>query len=177
MSAVLHPLLLAPPTVGPERAAPRTDGPPEETWILERCAREIALEAGPGARVVELGGPSSRGAVLLQAAIDARPPEPDRAAPRRRRLVFVPGARTDVMTEAQLAATLRRVRELSPDDTLLVVGAPTPRCDSLARFTRLASAASWANRQLWSDGRGRFAVHVLARSAALSEEDAHVIET
>jgi len=115
--------------------------------------------------------------VLLQAAIDARPREPDRAAPRRRRLVFMPGARTDAMTEAQLAAMLRRVRELSPDDTLLVVGTPSPRCDSLARFTRLASAGSWAHRQLWSDGRGRFAVHVLARSAALSEEDAHVIET
>lgn len=177
MSAVLDPLFLAPPTVVPERAAAATDGVPEEAWILERCAGEIALEAGPGARVVELGGRSSRGAVLLQAAIDALPAGADRSAPRRRRLVFVPGARTGAMSEAQLAATLRRVRELSPDDTLLVVGAASPHRDSLARFTRLASAVSWMHRQLWSDGHARFAVHVLVRRAAVSEEDAHVIET
>jgi hypothetical protein len=177
MSAVLDPLRLAPPTVVPERAAATADGMPEEAWILERCACEIALEAGCGARVVEFGGRSGRGAALLQAAIDALPRRPDGSAPIGRRLVFVPGARTGAMAEVQLAATLRRVRELSPDDTLLVVGGASPRCDSLARFTRLASAASWSHRQLWSDGRARFAIHVLARIAAVSEEDAHVIET
>ena len=42
-----------------------------ETWILERCAAQIALAAGPGATLVELGSGSSRKTALLLAALDA----------------------------------------------------------------------------------------------------------
>lgn len=42
-----------------------------ETWILERCAAQIAAEAGPRAVVVELGSGSSRKTPLLLAALDA----------------------------------------------------------------------------------------------------------
>ena len=80
--------------------------------------------------------------------------------------------RTGAMAERQLAATLGRLGARSPDDALLVVGAASPRADSLARFERLASAAAWEHRQLWSDGAARFAVHVLGRCAASSRRTA-----
>ncbi|MBX3606168.1 MAG: L-histidine N(alpha)-methyltransferase [Piscinibacter sp.] len=41
-----------------------------ETWILERCAAQIAAEAGPEAVVVELGSGSSRKTPLLLAALE-----------------------------------------------------------------------------------------------------------
>ena len=41
-----------------------------ETWLLERCAGEIAALAGPGASVIELGSGSSRKTPLLLAALD-----------------------------------------------------------------------------------------------------------
>ena len=41
-----------------------------ETWILERCAAQIAAEAGARAVVVELGSGSSRKTPLLLAALD-----------------------------------------------------------------------------------------------------------
>jgi len=138
---------------------------PEENRILERCAREIALEAGRGARVIALGGRTGRAACLLAAAIEALPDAAQRSSASTRRLVFVSAARTAAMPERQLAATLGRIGERSPDDALLVVGAASPRSDSLARFTRLATAAAWEHRQLWCDGPARFAVHVLSRRA------------
>ncbi len=42
-----------------------------ETWILERCAAQIAAEAGRGAIVVELGSGSSRKTPLLLQALEA----------------------------------------------------------------------------------------------------------
>jgi len=42
-----------------------------ETWILERCAPQIAALAGPGATVVELGSGSSRKTPLLLSALEA----------------------------------------------------------------------------------------------------------
>lgn len=42
-----------------------------ETWILERCAPQIATLAGPGATVIELGSGSSRKTPLLLRALDA----------------------------------------------------------------------------------------------------------
>lgn len=42
-----------------------------ETWLLERCAAEIAALAGPGASVIELGSGSSRKTPLLLAALEA----------------------------------------------------------------------------------------------------------
>lgn len=42
-----------------------------ETWILERCAGQIAKLAGPHATVVELGSGSSRKTPLLLEALDA----------------------------------------------------------------------------------------------------------
>lgn len=42
-----------------------------ETWILERCAAQIARLAGPRATVIELGSGSSRKTPLLLRALDA----------------------------------------------------------------------------------------------------------
>jgi L-histidine Nalpha-methyltransferase len=42
-----------------------------ETWILERCAAQIAELAGPGATVVELGSGSSRKTPLLLSALQS----------------------------------------------------------------------------------------------------------
>lgn len=42
-----------------------------ETWILERCATQIAQAAGPGATVIELGSGSSRKTPLLLGALEA----------------------------------------------------------------------------------------------------------
>jgi L-histidine N-alpha-methyltransferase len=42
-----------------------------ETWLLERCAGEIATLAGPQASVIELGSGSSRKTPLLLAALEA----------------------------------------------------------------------------------------------------------
>jgi len=169
-TALATPRETAPPSLHPR---PRTeDGVPEENRILERCAREIAVEAGRGTRVVSLGGRAGRAAALLAAAIEALPGAADRSPPARRRLVFLSAARTGAMAERQLAATLGRLGAHSADDALLVVGATSPRPDSLARFARLASAAAWEHRQLWSDGAARFAVHVLSRCAASSRRTA-----
>ena len=163
MSAVLEELDLQPAATPGRRLAPET-GAAEERRILERCAREIALEAGRGARVVELGGRTGGGAVLLEAAISALGPVP--ASSARRRVVFLSGRRTSAPSDRQLAATLRRVGRLCDGDALLVVGVADAGASALARFARLASAAAWEQRQLWSDGAAAFAVHVLARPAA-----------
>ena len=178
MSAVPESFLfVAPPAPALDGEAFR--GAQTETLILARCAAQIAAEAGPEATLVEFGGGSSRNAALLKAAIEALPRSPLRGAAGRR-LVFVPGARTGALPADKLAALLRRIRDMSGDDALLVVGAATPRepaargaasidCESpcgysLPCFERLAHAAGWEHCQFWTDGQSRFAIHVLERA-------------
>ena len=160
MRAVLE-ALPGPATAPAGRPDPGADVP-QERRILERCAREIALEAGGGARVVAVGGRPGRGVVLLAAAIAALGPTPPSSA--RRRVVFLSVRRTSRMSDTQLAATLHRIGQVSAADALLVVGMASAGAGSLARFARLAAATAWEQRQLWSDAGAAFALHVLARS-------------
>ncbi len=140
-----------------------------ETLILERCATQIAAEAGPGACVVEFGGGHGHNTELLLAAIEALPPAPVRAAHGGRSVVYLPGARTGAMRLDETHALMRRVGEVEADDALLVVATDTAHGAetwSLPRFERLARDAGWAHCQFWSDGQAQCAVHVLERLGA-----------
>jgi len=258
-----------------------------ETWLLERCAGEIAALAGARASVVELGSGSSRKTPLLLAALD----EPacympidisaqflaESVAPLRerfpalrivprvadftrlgpldglarggRRLVFFPGSTIGNFVPDAAVALLERIGTALGCGTLMVVGADAtqdpavllPAYDDaqgvtaafnknllvrinrelgadfsasafrhqarfdtqhrrvemhlvseytqrvtllgrsfrfaagesihtensykygIVRFQALAQHAGWVHRQMWMDGRSRFALHVLER--------------
>ena len=259
-----------------------------ETWLLERCAGEIAALAGARASVIELGSGSSRKTPLLLAALDApacympidisaqflaesvlplreRFPalriEPRVAdftrlglldgLPRGgRRLVFFPGSTIGNFVPEAAVALLERIGTAVGPGALMVVGADAtqdpavliPAYDDaqgvtaafnknllvrinrelgadfslsafrhearfdaqhrriemhlvsqytqrvtvsgrsfrfaagesihtensykygIVQFQALAQRAGWAQRQMWMDGRSRFALHVLERT-------------
>ena len=152
-----------------------------ETLILERCAAQIAAEAGAGATVLPFGGGPSRDTAILEAAIEALPPACDGARTDGRVLVYVSGKKTAALPPDRLPELLRRIAQTHRSDVLLAVGVAVS-CESacrpgalgdaaghaygLHRFDSLARAAGWEPCQVWTDARARFAIHVMAQPVA-----------
>jgi L-histidine Nalpha-methyltransferase len=148
-----------------------------ETWILERCAAQIAQAAGPGATVIELGGGAgrSRQMSILLGAFDvpascvsigiAQKARAELALALRagsgRRVLFIPGPTIGNFTPEAVIALLRRIGQAAGPDALLIVGADATRDPAVllpAYDDRLGATAAFnlnllarINRELGGD--------------------------
>jgi len=153
-----------------------------EALILRHCSRQIIAVVGPNAGVVDVGEEESPSTALLRAALDRSSNEGTRAC---RRLFVLPPGRMNRARPVDGIRLLRELGENSGPDDLLVAGAALPSPGavlqafdfstgdlvdlaasypySVGRFANLAAQAGWQHCQLWSDGQGRYAIHVLER--------------
>jgi hypothetical protein len=152
--------------------AAATVAPDPELLILERCAREIALEAGPRAVVHAPRAP--RQARLLQAEIDAASEALTDPARTPRTLVYVQRKVVVALPPDELRLLFQSWRSQCSADTLLVVaiglgrtcarptnGRPALGAAGVAfAVDRIASDAGWDLCQLWSDGTARHVLYV-----------------
>ncbi len=145
-----------------------------EILILERCADQIAAEAGADAKLLPFAGHASRQADILERAIERL----DTPCLSARPLVYVAAATTATLPPDRLIAVLHDIARAHSSGALLAIAVPiaseplrqatapgdTPgHACSVARFHGLAHAAGWEPCQLWTDAQARFAIHVLER--------------
>jgi hypothetical protein len=156
-----------------EHASSFADAGPE-LLLLDRCAAQIAAEAGAGAVVHAIAAP--RQALVLRDAIEASVPRRDDH--RRRDLVYLPRHAVALLDGDELLALLRGLAARHGPDALLVVAVESERDFSRAESTtrargcgvpvveHLARVAGWEMCQLWSDGTARHALVVCERACA-----------
>ena len=154
-----------------------------EALILRHCSRQIAAAVGPDASVIDVAREESPSTALLRAALDPSPNDDGRAG---RRLFVLPPGRMNRVRPVDVLQLLGELAERCGTDDLLVAGAALPSSGaigrtfdastgdlvgpapsylySVGRFESLAAHAGWRHCQLWSDGQGRYAIHVLERS-------------